>query len=208
LKVSRRQLLGTTTSFAAVIGLLAVGEMVPNRSLVRPPGAAREDRFLASCIRCGVCSDVCPVHGIGISHLDDGFTNIGTPKLTGYCIVFKGLENPTPESVMTWRKNTLSRGEEKRCLDCIDVCPTGALRQEDAKQLHMGVAVVQKEYCKAWKFGNCQFPCRDVCPFDAISVTEGPVVDETKCVGCGQCDFVCLARLIGPTGILVEPIQT
>jgi ferredoxin-type protein NapG len=197
-----------TTSFAAVIGLLSVGDMIPNRHLVRPPGAVREDRFLASCTRCGACSDVCPVNGIGISHLSDGLRNVGTPKLTGYCVVFKGLENPSPENALAWRKSTRAQGGGARCFDCIDTCPTGALQRENPQQLHMGIAVVQKEYCKAWKYGNCQFPCKDVCPFDAISITAGPVVDPTKCVGCGQCDFVCLARLIGPTGILVEPSET
>jgi ferredoxin-type protein NapG len=197
-----------TASFAAVVGLLGLGDMVPNRNLVRPPGAVREDRFLASCLRCGACCDVCPVHGLGMSHLADGLKNIGTPQLTRYCMVFRGLEDATPKNTVDWRKKTRARGEETRCYDCINACPSGALQQDNARHPHMGRAVVQKEYCKAWKYGNCTFPCKDVCPFEAISITEGPVVDETKCAGCGQCDYFCLARLIGPTGILIEPNQT
>jgi ferredoxin-type protein NapG len=195
-------------SFAAVTGLVGLADVIPSRGLVRPPGAISEDRFLESCIRCGACADACPVHEIEIAHLADGLRNIGTPVMTQYCMVFKGLGNPTPEKALAWKKNARTHGQEVRCFNCVDVCPSGALRQENADPLRLGTAVVNKEYCKAWRFGNCQFPCRDVCPFDAISITVGPVVDETKCVGCGQCDFVCLARLNGPTGISVEPNET
>jgi ferredoxin-type protein NapG len=195
-------------SFAAVTGLTGLADVVPSRGLVRPPGAISEDRFLESCIRCGACADACPVRGIGIAHLTDGVRNVGTPILTGYCMVFKGLESPTPQRAMEWRRNALAHGQEVRCYDCVDVCPSSALVHMDVNHIRMGTAVVNKEYCKAWRFGNCQFPCKDVCPFDAISITAGPVVDETRCVGCGQCDFVCLARLVGPTGISVAPNQT
>jgi ferredoxin-type protein NapG len=195
-----------TASFVAATGLFGLADIVPSRNLVRPPGAIHEDRFLESCIRCGACSDVCAVGGIGIAHLTEGVRNVGTPLLTGYCMVFRGLENPTPQKASAWRKNMSAHGEEERCFDCVNVCPTGALQHENAKQLRMGVAVVQKEYCRALRLGNCQFPCKDVCPYDAI--TRGPIVDETKCVGCGQCDYVCLARRTGPTGIAVETRQT
>jgi ferredoxin-type protein NapG len=194
-------------SFSAAAGLIGIGEIAPSRGLVRPPGAVSEAEFLQRCIRCGACADVCPVRGIGIAHLTGGVRNVGTPLLAGYCMLYKGLENPSPQTAMSWRTNARAHGEEVRCYDCINVCPTGALRQERANPPLMGTAVVLKEYCKAWKFGNCQFPCRDVCLFDAISISTGPVVDETKCVGCGQCDVVCLARLFGPTAIIVEPSQ-
>jgi MinD superfamily P-loop ATPase len=76
----------------------------------------------------------------------------------------------------------------------------------DIKNLRLGTAVVIKDSCKAWKYGNCTFPCLDVCQFDAISVTAGPEVDEKKCVGCNQCSYVCVVRETGPTGIVVEAI--
>src|SRR6266704_2874486 len=37
---------------------------VAPRRYFRPPGAAEEIAFLASCTRCGDCIDVCPVHAI------------------------------------------------------------------------------------------------------------------------------------------------
>jgi len=39
-------------------------ERVAPRRYFRPPGAAPEVEFLASCTRCGDCIDVCPVHAI------------------------------------------------------------------------------------------------------------------------------------------------
>jgi len=208
LKVSRRQFLGMTASFAAVTGLIGLADVVPNRSLVRPPGVIGEDRFLESCIRCGACADACPVRGIGMAHLTDGLRNVGTPVLTGYCMVFRGLDNPGPAKTSAWRNNALAHGQQETCFDCISVCPSDALRPVSVNQLRMGTAVVKKDRCLWYLHGVCGAPCARTCPFDAISITTGPVVDETKCVGCGQCDYVCLARTIGPTAITVEPKQT
>src|SRR2546426_6378315 len=39
-------------------------QRVAPRRYFRPPGAAAELAFLASCTRCGDCIDVCPVHAI------------------------------------------------------------------------------------------------------------------------------------------------
>jgi ferredoxin-type protein NapG len=196
-----------TASFAAVTSLAGLTDLVPSRSLVRPPGALNEDRFLESCIRCGSCADVCPVRGIGIAHITDGLRNVGTPVLSGYCMVFRGLENPSPSKSSVWKHDIRGNDEEVACLDCVNVCPTGALQQVTADQFRMGTAVVDKDHCLAYVNGSCGYPCASVCPFDAISINHAPVVDETKCAGCGQCDLVCLARLKGPSGITVRPRQ-
>jgi ferredoxin len=207
-----------TASFAAMMGLIGLTDLVPHRNLVRPPGVVREDQFLRSCIRCGACAEVCPVRAVGIANISDGLPNVGTPVLAmpaGYCMVFKGLEYPavsrgTETAVakvgLNWKK-TNQNGP--LCSECIDVCPTAALQPIDVRQSHMGTAVVYKEYCRAWLGWSCTFSCVDVCVFDAIKVTVGPVVDVEKCVGCNQCSYVCLARLWpGPTGIMVEPSLT
>ncbi|HYU37390.1 MAG TPA: 4Fe-4S binding protein, partial [Gemmatimonadales bacterium] len=39
-------------------------QRVAPRRYFRPPGAADEIAFLASCTRCGDCMPVCPVHAI------------------------------------------------------------------------------------------------------------------------------------------------
>jgi ferredoxin-type protein NapG len=205
--ISRRQLLGAAASFATATALFSLVGAIPYRTLVRPPGAIGETQFAGSCIRCGACADVCPVRGIGIAHVTDGLQNVGTPVLSSYCMVFKGLENPTPLKVAEWKSTALAHNQEETCFDCINVCPTGALQQVSVNQLRMGTAVVKKDHCLAYLNGVCGLPCVKTCPFDAISVAGGPVVDETKCVGCGQCDYVCIARRIGPTAIAVEPSQ-
>ena len=191
----------------AASALFGLAEAVPSQSLVRPPGAIEEERFLQTCIRCGACADSCPVRSISLAHLADGLQNVGTPELRGYCMVFKGLDNPSPSKSSLWKHDVRGNDEEVTCFNCINTCPSGALQIVNPSQLRMGIATVRKSYCRYWRFGSCGYPCASVCPFDAISISNGPVVDESKCVGCGQCDFVCLARVSGPTGIMVEPRQ-
>jgi ferredoxin-type protein NapG len=219
LKLSRRRFLGMAVSFSAVTGLAAVADVIPSHSLVRPAGAVSEDQFLESCIRCGACAEVCPVSGIEIAHITDGLRNMGTPALAvpdRYCMIFKGLEYPSvskgyekeaAQAAVRWKNaHGADLTKEELCSECIQVCPTDALQLTDLSQFHLGTAVVYKEYCLAWMFGHCTFPCMDACLFDAISVTAGPVVDAEKCVGCNQCSYVCASRLLlGSTGIVVEP---
>jgi ferredoxin-type protein NapG len=204
--------LGIAASFATVLGLAGVIDIAPHRELVRPPGVISEERFLENCMRCAACVRACPVQGIGVAHVSDGFLNAGTPFMTGYCMVFKGLQNPTLQKVAAWKSNARVHGEEMRCYDCADACPSGALQRVDADKLRLGIAAVKKDHCLAWRNSTCGYPCMNVCPFDAISIeanSTGPVVDATKCVGCGMCDYDCLAReTTGFTGISVQTIQT
>lgn len=194
-------------SFVTVTALSGLASVLPSQNLVRPPGVIEEERFLQTCIRCGVCADSCPVRSISLAHLSDGLRNVGTPVLSGYCMVFEGLDNPSPSKSSLWKHDVRGNDEEVPCFVCINSCPSGALQIVNPNELRMGIARVRKQYCRYWRFGSCGYPCASVCPLDAISISTGPNVDETKCVGCGQCDFVCLARLDGPTGIKVEPRQ-
>jgi ferredoxin-type protein NapG len=47
---------------------------------LRPPGALDEKDFLASCIKCGQCVQVCPVEAIKLADLVDGF-GVGAPYI-------------------------------------------------------------------------------------------------------------------------------
>jgi ferredoxin-type protein NapG len=47
---------------------------------LRPPGALDEKDFLASCIKCGQCVQVCPVQAIKLADLVDG-VGVGTPYI-------------------------------------------------------------------------------------------------------------------------------
>jgi ferredoxin-type protein NapG len=190
-------------SFATVTALSSLVDAVPSSSLVRPPGALQAEQFVGTCIRCRACVDVCPVRGISVAHIVDGVQNVGTPVLSGYCMVYRGLEQPSPTTTAEWKTS----GQQVTCYECINQCPSGALRTQEPDQLRMGTAVVDRSHCLFYVRGVCGYPCARTCPFEAIAISDGPQVDETKCVGCGQCDFVCLARVTGPTGISVKPRQ-
>ena len=91
--------------------------------LLRPPGAVSEKEFMALCIKCGQCLQVCPYDAIRLADIWQG-NAIGTPFI-----------------------EPLRRG----CylcglLPCVLACPSGALdhRIDDVKEVHMGVAEVIK----------------------------------------------------------------
>ncbi|MBF0279695.1 MAG: 4Fe-4S dicluster domain-containing protein [SAR324 cluster bacterium] len=91
--------------------------------LLRPPGALEENAFLASCIKCGQCLQVCPPQVVKLGKIDQGF-GIGTPyivPLEGACILCRGLP-------------------------CVLACPTGALDHEisEGKEAAMGLAVISR----------------------------------------------------------------
>ncbi|MBF0256875.1 MAG: 4Fe-4S binding protein, partial [Gammaproteobacteria bacterium] len=71
---SRREFLRTSLFAAGVLGASLLG-FVPvlqgNSLRLRPPGAIKtpldEQDFFASCIKCGQCVQVCPVHAIKLA---------------------------------------------------------------------------------------------------------------------------------------------
>ncbi|MBW2707616.1 MAG: 4Fe-4S binding protein [Deltaproteobacteria bacterium] len=62
--ISRRKFLKASTlvvvGSAIAYGAVSVPLLRKDRVLLRPPGALDEDIFLASCIKCGQCLQVCP----------------------------------------------------------------------------------------------------------------------------------------------------
>lgn len=76
-------------------------------SLIRPPGALDEERFLTRCIRCGQCMRICPGNIIQPALLEAGVQGLWTP-------------------VVNYR---ISRsGCLPHCIACGQVCPTAAIR--------------------------------------------------------------------------------
>ncbi len=195
---------------------------------LRPPGAIDEREFLAACIKCGQCVQVCPVEAIILSDITDGFGN-GTPHIVA---------------------------REQACdfscdaVQCVLACPTGALTHEIDKkeQVEIGFAVLKHpELCLARKGlgfkglargenfkGKHRYievdrwnPIRiadhpydlklcDLCvrecpikdaihlqplPDDPTGKRKTPVVTE-KCVGCGMCEMICPTE---PAAIAVVP---
>ncbi len=123
--ISRRKFLKTSTLVvtggAVAFGAVSVPLLKSDRLLLRPPGALDEDTFLASCIKCGQCLQVCPPKVVKLAGISQGF-GIGTPYIVpreGGCILCSGLP-------------------------CVLACPTGALAHELSlgKDAEMGLAAL------------------------------------------------------------------
>jgi len=154
--------------------------------LIRPPGALREEDFLATCIRCGTCTRICPTHAIHSCIAEAGLEGFWTPRLIpriGYCVY--------------------------SCTLCGQVCPSQAISRlsleektgsERVRPVKLGTAVVDRGRCISWAQGLPCLACEEVCPVSpkAIKIDEEkinrlgrPVVDSLLCVGCGHCEYVC-----------------
>lgn len=77
----RRKFLQAAAVGTGVVGLSMTGllpVLLRKAERLRPPGALDEHDFLASCIKCGQCVQVCPVNALKPADLLDGF-GVGVP---------------------------------------------------------------------------------------------------------------------------------
>ncbi len=140
----RRKFLRTLALSGGVLGAAMLGWFPVLRrwtSHLRPPGALAEESFLASCIKCGQCVQVCPVEAIDLAGLDDGF-GVGTPFI-----------------------DARSQACDFSCdgLQCVLACPTGALTHEInyPHEAEMAVAeLIRPETCLAVRGEGLQGPAR------------------------------------------------
>lgn len=186
---SRRQFLATTAALTVTAlaqaqhkttdgGLAAItSKRVPTRAIaLKPAGARSLKHFSAHCTACGLCVSACPNQVLRPSN---GLLTLMQPEMSferGYC----------PEN----------------CTRCSEVCPTGAIEKitaEERLDTQIGHAVWIKENCVVISDGVACGNCAKHCPTNAILMVETPegtvpAVDETLCIGCGKCEYVCPAR--------------
>ena len=227
----RRRLLRTIVVGGAVTCATLAGwlqaTLVQAAPRLRPPGALDEKAFLAACIKCGQCVQVCPVQAIRLADLLEGVGN-GAPYIDARAQACDFSCDAT---------------------QCVLACPTGALSHliDKKEQVTMGVArLTRPEACLArqgkgfkgtargkdfpgllryvdidrWKpkpvaghpydLPLCDLCVRE-CPIkgaialepvagDASGKARTPVVKDT-CVGCGVCEMICPAE---PAAITIE----
>lgn len=193
----RKFILGAarTTGIVALGGLMwsaYVDEVTANKLILRPPGALKEDDFLSTCIKCGMCVEACPFDTLHLAKPGDN-KPLGTP-------FFEPRDTPC-----------------YMCIDipCVPVCPTGALDEKsvttndvlDINISEMGVAVIDNKNCIAFWGIQCD-ACYRACPLldKAIFIEYEknertgkhafmkPVIDTDYCTGCGLCEHACVTK--------------
>ena len=87
------------------------------------------------------------------------------------------------------------------CVRCGTVCPTHVilpLPLSEKRWARVGIATLKKDLCLAWAEDKRCMVCKENCPYGAVNVVVQPghvaavpVVDETRCYGCGFCEHHC-----------------
>lgn len=233
-KTDRREFIKYST--LGILGLVLGGGIVfspyarGNENRLRPPGAVAEKKFLALCIKCGQCLQVCPYHSIELSDITKGYGD-GTPYIDANIRACYACS----------------------AVPCVLACPSGALDHscEKPEDIKMGIAVLEfPDTCLAMK--NIPVPqgynnqmreftdsvrhindletkllakfddyegkactlCADMCPIpnplSAISMVRDssggnrPEIYD-GCIGCGACQEVCPTNI---PSIVVKPRMT
>ncbi|MDR1702457.1 MAG: 4Fe-4S binding protein [Sporomusaceae bacterium] len=137
--------------------------------ILRPPGALKEELFLASCVRCGRCIKVCPSECLVPMTAENGLLYLETPQFIP------------------------RKARCELCMLCPKVCAHGALEDIAETEVKIGKAVLDENTCLAFTEGKLCLVCAEQCPSQAVLIDEHhrPSIDVAKCTGCGACENVC-----------------
>jgi len=168
---------------------------------IRPPGALPEAQFRATCIRCFICAEVCPVVCIEFPNRVEGAQPplVRAPgameRPATIAPVWIGDDTPY---ILPWKTACTA------CMKCGPACPTGALvpiandRQTIKQQVRMGLAHIDRKICLPWTRRSWCGACLTACPYRGEAITvdhQGkPTVHPEHCIGCGLCVEVCPIR--------------
>lgn len=192
--------------FASVLGLLTypllknngfAGDENFSADMIRPPGSVAEREFLAKCIKCDQCINVCP-------------TNVLQPAT---------LQQGGIETLWTPVMNFNIKHCQLKCVLCSEVCPTGAIRKISVVEklgagefieqgpIRIGTAFVNRSRCLPWANQIPCVVCEEVCPvapkaiqtfdeeeknvFGKLVVLNKPHIVPDLCIGCGICQSEC-----------------
>jgi len=157
-------------------------KVAPKRQTpLTPPGSLSFQNLSTRCTGCQLCISECPNQVLRPS---SDLMHLMQPTMAyehGYC---------RPE-----------------CTRCSEVCPAGAIKpvdKPDKSSIQIGHAVWIKKNCVVLtdevECGNCARHC----PAGAIEMVHldpndedspmVPAVNETACIGCGACEYVCPSR--------------
>ena len=170
-----------------------VGRTTP----ILPPGALSARHLARHCTACQLCVAQCPN---GVLRPSDDPSTFMQPVMAydrGYC--------------------------RSECHRCSEVCPAGAITPislDEKVSTVIGHAVPVRANCLPHTHRNENGDpvscgnCARHCPHDAIMMVEDeqvqgamvPIVNTSKCIGCGACEYVCPSRPL--PGIYVEGHDT
>ena len=164
-------------------GLAAIEDKQPaeRATPITPPGAFSAQHFAQHCTGCQLCVAQCP----------NGVLRPSTSLLT------------MMQPVMSFERG-FCRPE---CTRCSEVCPTDAINpitRADKSAIQIGHAVWIRKNCVPLTDGVECGNCARHCPTGAITMVpyvaadpsspKVPVVNESRCIGCGACEYHCPAR--------------
>ena len=192
-KTKRAFLVGTAIAATSAVlaqekakvdgGLARIKEKVEptRRTPITPPGSLSAENMARHCTACQLCVSECPNDVLRPQTSLGSFMQPTSSYERGYC---------RPE-----------------CNRCSQVCPTGAIRpisRSEKSSIQIGHAVWIRKNCLPVSEGvNCG-NCARHCPAGAIEMVPldpndeaspmVPAVNETRCIGCGACEYVCPSR--------------
>ena len=157
-------------------------KVAPERqTLLTPPGSLSHWHFARHCTGCQLCVSECPNNVLRPS---TDLMHLMLPEMSyerGYC---------RPE-----------------CTRCSEVCPAGAFHlvdKDEKSSIQIGHAVWIKKNCVVLtdevSCGNCARHCPagaiEMVPLDPDDEKSQmvPAINETACIGCGACEYVCPSR--------------